>query len=187
MKCSVFIATSADGFIATPNGGVDWLDAAGNSDADMGDEQDMGIVDFLAAIDCMIIGRKSLEKLASFKLTAEQWPYGSVRIIALSHTLAKVPENLPATVELSSLAIEDLITKLEAEGHQHAYIDGGQTICQFLNAGLINEMTITQAPVLLAGGIDLFAKLEKKLALKTLSAKAYPNDFVQIKYQVQYN
>lgn len=25
MKCSVYIATSADGYIATPDGGVDWL------------------------------------------------------------------------------------------------------------------------------------------------------------------
>lgn len=33
MKCSVYIATSTDGFIATHDGGVDWLHTAGNSDA----------------------------------------------------------------------------------------------------------------------------------------------------------
>jgi len=55
MKCSVYIATSADGYIATPDGGVDWLHTAGNLDADMGDE-DMGFHDFMDSVDCMVMG-----------------------------------------------------------------------------------------------------------------------------------
>ena len=46
MKCSAYIATSADGYIATPEGNVDWLQSSGNLDADMGTE-DMGFISFI--------------------------------------------------------------------------------------------------------------------------------------------
>ena len=62
MKCSVFIATSADGYIASESGSVDWLDNAGKRDVDMGAQADMGFSDFLASVDCMVMGRKCMEK-----------------------------------------------------------------------------------------------------------------------------
>ncbi len=46
MKCSVFIATSADGYIATLDGSVDWLHLAGNAEADISDNPDMGFSEF---------------------------------------------------------------------------------------------------------------------------------------------
>jgi dihydrofolate reductase len=70
MKCSVYIATSADGYIATPDGEVDWLHTAGNLDADMGDE-DMGFHDFMDSVDCMVMGRKCMEMISNMKLTSE--------------------------------------------------------------------------------------------------------------------
>ena len=76
MKFSVFIATSADGYIATPEGNVDWLHTSGNQDADMSVNPDMGFNEFIASVDCMIMGRKCLETLSGFNLNQEQWPYG---------------------------------------------------------------------------------------------------------------
>ena len=74
MKCSVYIATSADGYIATPDGGVDWLHSAGNSEADMGGHADMGFVAFMASVDCMVMGRKCMEMISNMNLPPEQWP-----------------------------------------------------------------------------------------------------------------
>ena len=51
MKCSVYIATSADGYIASRDGGVDWLHTAGNPEADMSNNPDMGFNEFIASID----------------------------------------------------------------------------------------------------------------------------------------
>ena len=50
-RCSVFIATSADGYIATTDGDVDWLEQAGNPAADMGEMADMGFGAFMASVD----------------------------------------------------------------------------------------------------------------------------------------
>ena len=186
MKCSVFIATSADGYIATEDGGVEWLEKAGNADVDMGDQVDMGTNDYMTSFDCMIMGRKSMEKLSSFNLTPEQWPYGEARLIVLSKTVKEVPENLNKRVEIYSGDIPTLINQLESEGFLHAYVDGGETITSFLNLQLINEMTITQAPILLGAGRPLFGKTFKQIKLENARAIAYPNNFIQLKYQVSY-
>jgi dihydrofolate reductase len=186
MKCSVFIAASADGYIATHDDSVEWLETAGKPDVDLGDESDMGFNSFITTVDCMIMGRNCMEKLASFNLTPEQWPYGDIRIVALSKTLKEVPENLRARVELYSGEISPLLLELEGAGFKHAYIDGGATITSFLNEKLINEMTITQAPVLLGSGKRLFGETSQQIKLENAQAIVFPNDFIQVKYEVNY-
>ena len=109
MKCSVYIATSADGYIATPEGGVDWLHTAGKLDADMSASPDMGFNDFIASVDCMIMGRKCMEVISSFDLTPEQWPYGDTKIYVLSRSIEVPPENLRGKVEMYSGDIPKLI------------------------------------------------------------------------------
>jgi len=185
MKCSVYIATSVDGYIATPDGGVDWLHTVGNLKADMGTE-DMGFQAFIDSVDCMIMGRKCMETISSMNLSPEQWPYGALRIIVLSNTINEPPENLRDKVEIHSGDIQSLILKLESGGFKHAYIDGGSTITSFLNLKLIDEMTITKAPVLLGDGIPLFGKINQSVELENAKAIAFPNDFTQVKYNVNY-
>jgi dihydrofolate reductase len=134
----------------------------------------------------MIMGRKCMEKISSFNLTPEQWPYGNTRIIVLSHTVKEAPDNLKGKIEIYSGNIQTLIAQIENEGFSHAYIDGGATITSFINLQLINEMTITQAPVLLGEGKPLFGKIIKHIKLTGSHATAYPNDFIQMNYQVNY-
>ena len=186
MKCSVFIATSADGYIADVNDGVDWLDNAGKPDADMESFSDMGFNDFLATIDCIIMGRKCMEKISSFNLTPDQWPYGDIPIFVLSNTVQHCPDNMKEKVSIHSDGILALFSLLSAKNLNHAYIDGGVTITSFLNEKLINEMTITQAPILLGGGVSLFGELKYPIKLEKSKVRAFPNDFIQVRYKVSY-
>ena len=186
MKCSVFIATSVDGFIAKEDGSVDWLHTAGNSEVDMGNEADMGMNEYMSSIDCMIMGRKCMDIISSMNLTPEQWPYGGTKIIVLSNTVKEAPANMKGKVEMYSGDLQTLITRLENEGFKHAYIDGGTTIQQFINLKLINEITITRTPVLLGEGKPLFGKTFKDIKLEKAKAIAFPNDFIQVKYMVNY-
>ncbi|ROS02031.1 dihydrofolate reductase [Sinobacterium caligoides] len=186
MKFSVYIATSADGYIADPDGGVDWLHSAGNADAEMGVNADMGFADFIDSVDCMIMGRRCMEVIASFNLSPEQWPYGDIPIIVLSHTLKEPPESLHGKVEIYAGEITALISELEKRELKHAYVDGGTTITSFVNLALINQMTITKAPVLLGDGLPLFGRINRQIKLVDAEAEAFPNDFIQIKYRVDY-
>ncbi|MFT6502025.1 MAG: dihydrofolate reductase [Crocinitomicaceae bacterium] len=187
MKCSVFIATSVDGFIAKSDGSVDWIHTAGNPKVDLGNEADMGFNDYLASVDCLIMGRKCMDVISNMNLTPEQWPYGSVRIVVLSTTLKKAPANMKGKIELYSGDLNALVAQLESEGFEHAYIDGGTTIQGFLKLQLIDEITITKAPILLGEGIPLFGKTDQAIQLIESKATAFPNGFVQLNYKVRYS
>lgn len=192
MICSVFIAPSVDGYIATDDGDTQWLESVGKSLTDKEKTTDLmehfnnTFPTFIKSVDCMIMGRKLMEVLSSFNLTPEQWPYGDTKIIVLSNTLKNPPENLKNKVEMYSGTIPDLMTRLENKGYQHAYIDGGATITAFLNLELIDDLTLTQAPILLGSGVPLFGKLSKQILLEDAKAIAFPNNFIELKYKVKY-
>lgn len=61
------------------------------------------------------------------------------------------------------------------------------TITSFINLKLINEMTITKAPILLGSGIALFGQLNQVIKLEEAKATAFANEFIQVKYQVNYS
>lgn len=193
MKCSVFIAPSVDGYIATEDGGVGWLETAGKelsdeeSSSELMKQANMSFQNYIKTVDCMIMGSNLMEVISNFNLTPEQWPYGDTRIIVLSTTQTKPPENLTTKVEMYAGAIPELIKQLEREGYKHAYIDGGKIITLFLSLELIDEMTLTIAPVLLGSGVPLFGKLSKQIILVDAQATAFPNNFIELKYKVQYN
>ena len=66
-KASVFIATSLDGFIARPNGSIDWLSAA---NAVMPSGEDCGYNVFMKSVDVLVMGRNTFE----LALTFDAWP-----------------------------------------------------------------------------------------------------------------
>ncbi len=176
LKCSVFIATSLDGFIARRDGRLDWLPG---SDGDTGGE-DYGFNDFFRTVDTLILGRKTYELALSFS----EWPYAGKRVVVLSSRYPKEPANLNTGVQGTSLSPGELAPWLAAAGAKHCYVDGGKTIQGFLRAGLIQEMTITRVPVLIGEGIPLFGPLPHDLALQHHSTKTFENGFVQDKYKI---
>lgn len=177
LRTSVFIATSLDGFISRLDGNIDWLNEA-NMIVPTG--EDCGYKEFASSVDVMVMGRNTFDLVRTF----DGWPYGDKRLIVLSSKPVEIPEALRNNVSASSEAPIDLVKRLEAEGFQHAYIDGGITIQRFLRARLIDEITITLIPVLLGTGRPLFGPLEEDLNLHLIQSKAYEFGFVQLKYGV---
>ena len=176
-RCSVFIAVSLDGYIAREDGGLDWLEAA-NATVPRG--EDCGYALFMQSVDTIVMGRKSYEKVLSFG----EWPYGDTAVVVLSRTALEIPGNLSSTVSHSSETPKALHMRLAEQGNERLYIDGGVTIQRFLAAGLITDLTITTIPVLLGGGIPLFGRLDRDIALKHVSTTSYDFGFVQSTYDV---
>lgn len=178
---SVFIATSLDGFIARPDGGLDWLDAA---QAVVPVGEDCGFASFMETVDVLVMGRKTFEKVR----TLGPWPYGATRVIVLSRTpidfQIAFPDDFPETVTHSSEDPPALCDRLSREGVKHLYVDGGNTIQRFLAAGLVDELTITVIPVLLGKGIPLFGDLDADINLSCVETRRFEFGFVQLKYCV---
>ncbi len=178
-KSSVFIATSLDGFIASKDGSLDWLDLA-NSSAPPG--QDCGYAAFYEGVDTLVMGRNSFEKV----LTFAPWPYTGKRVIVLSSREVDIPEQLSADVSASKESPSELVRRLTTEGSKHLYVDGGVTIQSFLRERLIDEITITQVPVLIGEGRSLFGPVGLPIWLKHLRTKSYDFGYVQSTYAVIY-
>ncbi|AYF49568.1 dihydrofolate reductase [Pseudomonas fluorescens] len=177
IRCSVFIATSIDGFIARPDGDIEWLHRPEYETAEL---NGVTYERFIATVDALVMGRKTLEKVSSFP----DWPYEGTPVIALSHQPLQIPAHLEGKVELMAGDVTSLVATLAERGMKHLYIDGGQTIQAFLEAGLIDELIITCIPVLLGQGIPLFSQVGSERELQHIGTYVSDNGFVQSRYQV---
>lgn len=171
MKGSVFIATSVDGFIARLNGALDWLPD---------DAEPHGYDEFIASVDALVIGRKTFDTVMTFGT----WPYGTKPVIVLSTTLSEVTVPDGAVCEVMAGTPHEIVDRLTQRGMNHLYIDGGVTIQRFLEAGLIQRLTITRIPVLLGSGIPLFGDLSRDVRLLHVATRSYPSGLVQSEYVI---
>lgn len=178
IKCSVYIAASIDGFIARPGGEIDWLLRPEYTPTEM---RGLSYDDFISTVDAIVMGRHSYEKALSF----DSWPYEKTPVVVLSSSGVKVPAHLSGKVRVEAGTPWEIVAGLAAEGKKHLYIDGGVTIQRFLAAGLIDEITITQIPILLGAGIPLFSAEGSEHPLRLIDSAASDNGFVQVRYAVQ--
>ena len=172
MTVSVFVGTSVDGFIARPNGDLDWLPEGGG--------EPHGYDEFIASVDAIVIGRNTFEKV----LTLGPWPYGDKRVVVLSHRPVDLSAAVGGVVEQMAGPPAAIVSQLAASGAHHLYVDGGITIQEFLRAGLIQRLIITRVPVLIGEGIPLFGTLPHDIRLRHVATRHYPSGLVQSEYQV---
>jgi dihydrofolate reductase len=177
VKCSVYIATSLDGFIARPDGDVEWLN---NPEYVPDDGSDYGFKAFIETVDVLVMGRRSFEKVLSFGF----WPYEGTPVVVLSSQKINIRDDLAGKVRHINAEPAAVVSKLAVEGAHHLYIDGGVTIQRFLAAGLIDEITLSVIPILLGNGIPLFGSLDEDISLRHLGTSSHDNGLVQSKYTV---
>jgi dihydrofolate reductase len=171
MLCSVFVATSLDGFIAREDGSLDWLPQA---------PEEHGYVEFMAGVDVVVMGRMTYETVLGF----DAWPYVGKRVVVLSSRPLAPSAQEGAVFETMSGAPADVVMRLAERGLRHAYVDGGITVQRFLAAGLIQRLTITHIPVLLGSGIPLFGAVPRDIRLDHVATRSYASGMVQSEYTV---
>ena len=168
----VYIATSLDGFIATSDGRLDWLEKIPNPS-----QSDYGYGEFIKSIDAIVMGRKTFEKV----LTFGQWVYDKP-VFILSNSLTNLPEPIREFAEIIRGDIKEIITQLNQKGYKNLYIDGGRVIQSFLQEDLIDEIIITLVPILLGKGVPLFGKLEQHLQFRHKTTEIYDHTLVKSHY-----
>ena len=167
-KLILYIAQSLDGFIAGPNGEIDWLPETPG--------EDYGYYDFIKQIDTTLMGAKTYE----FVLSVDDFPYKEMRNIIFTRS-----KSLPKS-EYVEFCDEDIVRKVsqlkEGDGKGIWLIGGGQIIAPLLYADLIDEYFIAVCPVVLGQGIPLFLKGERKFNLELISAEKYASGLVMLHY-----
>ena len=172
MTVSVFIGTSVDGFIARPNGDLDFLPPGGG--------EPHGYEEFIATVDALVIGRNTFETVLGFPA----WPYGDKRVVVLSSRPLDLSVVRGGVVEQMAGPPDEIVSKLAARGIHHLYVDGGITIQRFLREGLIQRLIITRVPVLIGEGVPLFGVLPRDVRLRHVATQHYASGLVKSEYRI---
>lgn len=165
----VFIACSLDGFIAGTDDDLSWLPS--------GDGEDYGFDRFLAGIGAIVMGRNTYAVVEGF---SGDWPYGEVPVLVATTRPIEAPAH-PTVRPVCGTARELLEQARELTG-EGIYVDGGDVIRQFLDEGLIDELTVTVVPVILGAGAPLFAGAKHRRSLELVGSKAFESGLVQLRY-----
>jgi dihydrofolate reductase len=169
----VFIACSLDGFIAGEDDDLSWLPGGPLE----GEDEDYGYGAFMAGTAAILMGRRSYAVVAGFA----SWPYGETPVyVATSRPLEPAAETVRAIAGTPS----ELLAAVGAQVDGAIYLDGGALIRSFLDAGLVDELTVTVVGVVLGSGVPLFAGTRRRHHLALEEATSYPTGLVQLRYRV---
>jgi dihydrofolate reductase len=164
----LYIAQSLDGFIARPDGGIDWLRPF--------DDIDYGYSAFMREIGTVVMGRASYDVARSFG----EWPYQTARSLVIT---SRPLDDAPPTVARVGGDILRLVTALRAAGDKDVWIMGGAlTINAFLRADAIDRIDLFTLPVLLGDGVRLFEGTRPEANLRLLSTQTYDKGLARLSY-----
>ena len=170
----VHIGTSADGYIARPDGDLDWLTSR------PAPKGFYGLNAFTRSIDTKVLGRHTYE--ASLRLGA-RFDDGSRTFVFSGQSR---PADAPAAVEFVNGHIAGWLSRLRAQPGKDIWLmGGGGIIASFLDAQAIDEFVITVAPVFIGEGIPLIARRHRHVPLRLLAVERFDDGMVQIRYAVE--
>lgn len=174
-KVILYIAASLDGFIAKPDGNLDWLTTWPNP-ANL----DYGYANLLKSIGTIVMGRKTYNEVLSFGI---DWPYAEYETYVISNN--DDLKILTPNTKLVSSGINQLIALLKDHSTKDIWlVGGGALVTSFLNDDLIDTMIITTVPVILGEGIPLFPNKPKETRWKLISVEKFDTGLVSLTYDI---
>jgi len=172
---TLHVVASLDGFIARKDNSVSWLDAPGSvyeAGVSVSEEE---IAAFVKAIDCYVLGSRTYEHALELG-----WPYGDTPTVVLTN---RELSSTKKSVEFYSGDLTTLVREKLAPRYRDIWLVGGAIASQrFLSLGLVDEIKLTVAPVLLGDGLRLFGDSEAETRWTLKSVAAYRNGFVELSY-----
>lgn len=180
MEIVYYVAMSLDGYIATPDGGVEWL-----APFEQGSE-DYGYEEFYSGIGAVIMGSRTYEQT----LTFGEWSFGATPCWVFSSRQGL--ENRPG-VRIASATPLQVAQEIAAAGVSRAWLVGGAELAgSFRDADLITRYIVSVMPVILGAGVPLMGTVgpargtragsAPATRLTLVSSKAFADGVVQLTY-----
>jgi len=148
----LYIAASLDGFIADPDGNIDWLLAF--------DASQSSYPSFIESVDTIIMGYTTYMQLIT-QLSPDIWPYEGKEVYVASRHEHSDNEKVTFTKDPARL-VEDLKNKV---GKTIWIVGGSQLIASLFDVRLIDTLILITAPVAIGKGIPLFPDTSMKFSL----------------------
>lgn len=182
-----YLAASLDGYIALPDGNIDWLtgfSGASNLDAAEANEGPMvagGAYErFYAEIGAVAMGSKTYEFILE---AAGSWPYADVPSWVFSTRELPIPEGADVRLVRGDVAPPHAEMVAAAAERNVWIVGGGDLASQFTAKGLLDELLLTSVPVVLGKGIPVFAEpLDGELRLT--GSQAFRNGMIELRYEL---
>jgi dihydrofolate reductase len=172
-KIIVHIATSADGFIARPDGDIEWLTER------PAPKSFYGMSKFMNSIDTKLLGRKT------YDVSVQMGAHFETKTRYYVFSRRSPSGQVPPGVEFISQAIGPFAKRLRSEkGKDIWMMGGGEIIGSFLDEGAIDEFIISVVPLFIGEGIPLITPRHRQVPLRTLSAQRFSDGVVQLHYRV---
>ena len=170
-----YTATTLDGFIADPNHSLDWL-----LKQDIDEQGPFNYGEFIAGVGALVMGSSTYEWVVNHQTeTGEGWMYEQPTWVMSSRDLESMAG---ADLRFASGDIRPVHAEAsEAAGDKSIWIIGGGDLAgQFADAGLLNELVVSIAPVTLGRGAPL---LPRRLDLRLIET-GRNRDFNCARYEV---
>jgi len=174
---TLHMVSSLDGFIAKHDNTVAWMDTPGSvyeTGVSISEEE---VATFLKSIDCYVMGSRTYEHALQLG-----WPYGDTPVVVV--TTRKWPQaSTRKSIEFYSGDLNTLVDEKLAPRYRNIWLVGGAMLSQhFLEQGLVDEIRLTIAPVVLGEGLRLFDGSQKDKRWNLKNVIAYKNGFVELSY-----
>jgi dihydrofolate reductase len=168
VRISAYAAISVDGYLATADGDLGWLDATAT------DATDYGYDEFMADIDGVAMGRNTYNHIAAI----DPLPYGDRPL----YVFTSAPPAPRPGVQFWSIDPAGAVRHWHDAGLRHVYVDGGVVVTSFLDAGLVDDLTLFHVPVLLGTGLPLFGRSARHTSLVLDHVQHWPSGMVATRY-----
>jgi dihydrofolate reductase len=176
-KFIVYIATSADGYIARLDGSVDWLDRPRTAG-------DYGMGAFYRSIDTILWGRKTHEMALTFQKRGVKGASFDPNVANYVFS-RRPPRSRPPAVEFVTEPISRFAKRLRRVQGKNVWMMGGAgIIASFLDSGQIDEFIIHVIPTFIGEGIPLIAPRHRTVPLTLRSCRRYSDGVVRLHYAV---
>ena len=172
-KIIVNVGTSADGFIARPDGDLEWLTRRPPPEGFYGMDK------FMQSVDTKLLGRKTYDH--SLRMGANFDSNSRYYVFSKQPPPATVPDGVEFITEGIGVFAERL---RDSEGKNIWMMGGGEIIGSFLDEGAIDEFIISIVPIFIGEGIPLMAHRHRDVPLDLRSVRQFPDGVVQLHYNV---